>query len=119
MSTIAIPGADVTSDEVTKALEVGLGDHYEVLPGMRIPFNNVWSKPKPDRGDAIVVTGSNRLSRVQVRIVHRDGGTDIHMRPAGLTAVPLLVNAFGITRKVSRVLGDAFDRSAPQSRQAR
>jgi hypothetical protein len=33
MSTITIPRADVTSDEVSEALSEGLGPHYDVQPG--------------------------------------------------------------------------------------
>ena len=67
MATITVPRADVTPEEVSRALRVGLGPRYHVLPGVQAayPFGTL----RPDQPDAIVVgTGSGRLWRTQVRI---------------------------------------------------
>jgi hypothetical protein len=95
---------DVTSEEITQALRLGLGPRYNVLPGMRmtrVPFSSL----QPGEPDLIVVAiGSNRLWRVQLTITRQAGATQIRISPGGLTLSAILLNIFGVGRKVRRVL---------------
>jgi hypothetical protein len=107
MSVVTIPRADVSGEEVVKALRVALGERYEVLQGHRIP-RNLFGRPRPGQGDGdIVVIGSSGLSRVQLSIHHEVHETQIKLRPGGLTLGPLLINTLGIARTVSRALQHA------------
>ncbi|MHB1570315.1 MAG: hypothetical protein ACYC0H_14070 [Solirubrobacteraceae bacterium] len=112
MSKITVPRADLTTDEVVQALHRGLGQKYNVLPGMRLtlaPF----AKPVPGTPDTIVVgIASNRARRAQVSIVRRSGVCELQISPGGLTSDRLL-NMVVTTPKVRRVLADA-----PQLREA-
>ncbi|HEY3945827.1 MAG TPA: hypothetical protein VGL78_11435 [Solirubrobacteraceae bacterium] len=44
MSTITVPRADVTSEEVTDALRNGLDPRYDVASGMRMPRSEVLTR---------------------------------------------------------------------------
>ena len=106
MATITIPRADVTPEEVSRALRSGLGTRYHVLPGTEATY--AFGAPHPGEPDAIVVgIGSGRLWRTQVRVSRSGGQT--HIQVASAPAMPLtwLVNTLGITRKVHRVLKEA------------
>ena len=103
MPTVTIPRTDITSEQVGAALRHGLDDRYDVLPGMRMPQAPIGS-PHPSGPDDIVVgKGSSPMVRAQVSIVRRDGHTDIRITPGGL-AGDLLMNTFGIARKIRQVL---------------
>lgn len=106
MSTITVPRADLSTDEVVQALRNGLGQKYNVLAGMRLtlaPFG----KPELGTPDTIVVgIASNHVRRAQVSIVRRAGACELHISPGGLTADRLL-NMVVTTPKVKRVLADA------------
>jgi hypothetical protein len=111
MSTITVPRADVTSDEVADALRQGLGSRYKVLPGTGVNCWNPVGGPRPDHPDTIVVgTGSTRLSRAQVRISQDAGKTTLHVSPGGIGLLTL-ANRLWIVRKVRQVL-----RAAPSLR---
>jgi hypothetical protein len=111
MSTITIPRADVTSDEVADALRQGLGSWYKVLPGTSVNCWNPVGGPRPDHPDTIVVgTGSTRLSRAQVKISQDPGKTTLHVSPGGIGLLTL-TNRLWIVRKVRQVL-----RAAPSLR---
>jgi hypothetical protein len=106
MSKITVPRADLTTDEVVQALHQGLGQEYNVLPGMRLtlaPFG----KPEPGTPDTIVVgLGGNRVRRAEVSIVRRSGECELHISPGGLTSDRLL-NMLVTTPKIRRALADA------------
>jgi hypothetical protein len=111
MPTITIPRADLTSDEVTGALRAGLGPHYRVVPGMRMPQACLFAaEPNQDPDTILVSVGSNWLSsrffRAQVTLTRPSGQTVIRIRPGG-TSSELPVNAFGIVRKIRQVLASA------------
>lgn len=110
MPTITIPRAGVTSEEITKALQAGLGSRYNVLPGMRTARKPL-AGPEPAEPDTILVgTGSNRLFKAQLTISrHTMGHTDVRISPGGL-GWETIVSSFGIVRKVRRVLSDALVR---------
>jgi hypothetical protein len=106
MPTVTVPRADLTTEEVVAALRDGLGDGYNVLPGMAMG-RPAWSGPREGRANTIVVgTGDNRVVKAQVTLVPRDGRTDLRISPGGL-AGDLLMNTFGIARTVQRVLASS------------
>ncbi len=105
MSTITVPAGDVTTEQVVEALRTGLDPRYEVQPGMRMPRSPLFGRPRPDQPDVILVAASP-LVRAQVTIVHRPGHADIRITPAGL-AGDLVMNTFGVARKVRQALLDA------------
>ena len=111
MSTITIPRADLTSEEVTEALRAGLGPHYHVVPGMRMPQACLFAaEPDHDPDTILVSSGSSRLSnrffRAQVTLTRPSGQTLIRIRPGG-TSSEFPINALRITRKIRQVLTHA------------
>jgi hypothetical protein len=111
MPTITSPRADVTSEEVTAALRAGLGPHYRVVSGMRMPQACIFAaEPDQDPGTILVSTGSNRLSnqifRAQVTLTRRSGQTVIRIRPGG-TSSEFPINWIGLARKIRHVLASA------------
>ena len=111
MPTITIPRADLTSEEVTRALRAGLGPHYHVVPGMRMPQACLFAaEPNQDPDTILVSIGSNRLSnrffRAQVTLTRPSGQTVIRIRPGG-TSSEFPINALGIARKIRQVLASA------------
>jgi hypothetical protein len=106
MSTVTIPRADITSEQVGAALRDGLRGRYDVFPGMRMP-RLPFGGPRASGPDEIVVgQGQNPMVRAQVTITRGDGHTDIRITPGGV-AGDLLMNTFGIAREVRRVLREA------------
>jgi hypothetical protein len=104
MSTITIPRADVTTDEVSAALEQGLGPKYNVLPGMGMNWNPV-GNPRPNHPDMITVgKASTRLFRAEVKVSQRSGQTVLHVIGGGIGPPLRLLNRFWIAQKVCRVL---------------
>ena len=113
MPAITIPRADLTGEEVTRALRAGLGPHYHVAPGMRMPQACLFAaEPNHDPDTIVVSTGSSRLSsrlfRAQVTLTRPPGQTIIRIRPGG-TSSEFPVNALGIARKIRQVLASAPD----------
>ena len=111
MPTITIPRADLTSQEVTRALRAGLGPHYHVVPGMRMPQACLFAAEPNQNPDTILVSiGSSRLSnrffRAQVTLTRPSGQTVIQIRPGG-TSSEFPINALGIARKIRQVLVSA------------
>jgi hypothetical protein len=111
MPTITSPRADVTSEEVTAALRAGLGPHYRVVPGMRMPQACIFAaEPDQDPDTILISTGSNRLSnqifRAQVTLTRRSGQTVIRIRPGG-TSTEFPINWIGLARKIRHVLASA------------
>jgi hypothetical protein len=106
MSTVTVPRADLTTEEVVTVLRDGLGPDYNVLPGMamrRLPFLT----PHEGRPNKIVVgTGDNRVIKAQVTITPGDGRTEVRISPGGFTTT-FVLNTFGIVRKVRAVLADS------------
>lgn len=103
MSTITIPRADVTSDEVSAALSEGLGPGYDVQPGMKAPLLG-WGEPEESQPDDIAVgIGTSRPWRATVRLDRQAGQTRIRVTPAGLMWIRV-INTFWVARKVRRAL---------------
>jgi hypothetical protein len=104
LPTITIPRADLTSEEVTRALRAGLGPHYRVAPGMRMPQACLFAaEPDQDPDTILVSAGSSRFFRAQVTLTRPPGQTVIRIRPGG-TSSEFPVNALGIARKIRQVL---------------
>lgn len=111
LPAITIPRADLTSEEVTRALRAGLGPHYHVVPGMRMPQACLFAaEPNQDPDTILVSIGSSRLSnrffRAQVTLTRPSGQTVIRIRPGG-TSSEFPINALGIARKIRQVLASA------------
>jgi hypothetical protein len=103
MPTVTVPRADVTTEEVATVLREGLGDGYNVLPGMAMG-RPAWSGPHEGQPDTILVgTGSNRAVKAQVTLIRRSGQTELRISPGGLSG-DLVLNTLGIARKVRQVL---------------
>ena len=111
MSTVTVHRADLTTEEVVKALHDGLGPDYNVLPGMamrRLPF----LAPRVGLPNKIVVgTGDNRVIKAQVTITSADGQTKVRISPGGFTTT-FVINTFGIVRRVREVLASSPGLSA-------
>lgn len=105
MSTITVPAADVTSEQVVEALRAGLDPRYEVQPGMRMPRSPLFGGPRPDQPDVILVS-AGAMVRAQVTILRRPGHADIRVTPGGLLG-DLVMNTLGVARKVRDALLDA------------
>jgi hypothetical protein len=103
MPTITLPQADLTSAEIAELLRTGLGDHFHVQPGMRVPRRPL-AKPQAAAPNSIVVgTGSNRLFHAQLTITHRSSSTDVLLRPGGL-GWETIVNSVRIVPKIRKIL---------------
>jgi hypothetical protein len=106
MSTVTVTRANLTTEEVVTMLRDGLGDGYNVLPGMaigRLPCQGL----KQGRPNTIVVgTGDNRIVKAQVTITPQGGQAELRIRPGGVT-ISLLVNTFGIAREIRRALASS------------
>jgi hypothetical protein len=111
MYTVTVPRADLTTEEVATVLRDGLGAGYNVLPGMAMG-RTMLQGPHKGRPNTIVVgAGDNVIVKAQVTIIARDGQTDLRISPGGVTA-DLLINIFGVARKVRRVLATSPGLSA-------
>jgi hypothetical protein len=105
MSTVTVPRADITSQEVSEALRTRSRASVPHTAGMKA----IWGlrESRPDDPDSIVVgTGSNRVWKTQVRIDRQGGVTHIRVNSTG-PSVLWLANSLGITRKVHHVLAAA------------
>ncbi len=103
-TTITIPRADVTSEEVCRTLRDGLGDHYHVIPDVIMGQMQITgSRPATEPGHILVGTGSNQTFKAEVKISRQGEQTIISIKPGGLIW-PRVVNTFGIARKVRDVL---------------
>jgi hypothetical protein len=111
MPTVIVSRADLTTEEVVTVLRDGLGDEYNVLPGMAIAQMG-FQRPKKGRPNTIVVgTGDNGYVKAQVTITPRGGQTELRIRPGGIT-LGLLANTFGVARRVRDVLASSPGLSA-------
>lgn len=101
--TITVPRADLTTEEVVTVLRDGLGEGYSVLPRMAIG-RTALEGPHEGRPNTIEVGASgNRIVKAQVTIVPRGEHTVLRISPGG-TAFALLLNTFGVARRVRWVL---------------
>jgi acyl-[acyl carrier protein]--UDP-N-acetylglucosamine O-acyltransferase len=110
MSTITVPRANLTTDEVVTALRDRLGENYNVLPGMAIGRTSLQYPHKGQPNMIVVGIAENRIVKAQVTITRRGGQTEIRISPGGLTW-DLVVNTF-VARKIRRVLTSSPDLSA-------
>jgi hypothetical protein len=113
MQAITIPRADLTGEEVTRALRAGLGPRYHVVPGMRMPQGCLFAaEPNQDPDTILVNIGSSPLSRrffrAQVTLTRSSGQTVIKIRPGG-TSSEFPINALGIARRIRQVLTSVPD----------
>lgn len=106
MSTVTVPRADVTTEEVTAVLRNGLGSRYHVTPGMRMTRNPFGSPRPAGPGEILVDAGSGAVVRAQVRIIRQSDRTQIRITPGGLLG-QLVLNTFGIAPEIHRVLKEA------------
>jgi pimeloyl-ACP methyl ester carboxylesterase len=106
MPTITIPRTDITTQQISAALRAGLDSRYDVLPGMRMTRIPAGSPQAAGADEIMVGKGPTPMVRAQVTIIRRADHTDIRITPGGV-AGDLLMNAFGIARKIRRVLLDA------------
>jgi hypothetical protein len=111
MSTVTVPRADLTTEEVVTVLRDGLGASYNVLPEMIIG-RTMLQNPRKGRPNTIVVgTGENRVVKAQVTINSRGGQTELRISPGGVTW-DLMLNTFGVARKIREVLANSPSLSA-------
>jgi hypothetical protein len=103
MPTVTVSRPDLTTDEVVAVLRNGLGDGYNVLPGMAMG-RMYFQAPHQGRPNTIVVgTGENRVVKAQVTITPRGGQTELRISAGGITW-DFALNSFGVARKVRGVL---------------
>ena len=103
MPTVTVPRADLTTDEVVSALRDGLGEGYNVLPGKAIGRTMYQAEHDGQPNEIVVGTGENRLVKAQVTITSRGGQTELRISAGGLSW-DWLMNNFGVTQKVKKVL---------------
>ncbi len=111
MPTVTVPRPDVTTEEVVQVLRGGLGDGYNVLPGMAMGRTMYQAEHEGQPNMIVVGTGQNRIVKAQVTITPRGGQTELRISAGGLSW-DWLLNTFGVARKVQRVLADAPGLSA-------
>ena len=106
MSTVTVPRADLTTEEVATVLRDRLGHGYNVLPGMAMGRTALQGPHKGRPNTIVVGTGDNVIIKAQVTIIPQDGQTRLRISPGGITA-DRLVNTFGIARKVRKALASS------------
>jgi hypothetical protein len=111
MPTVTVTRADLTTEEVVTVLRNGLGDDYNVLPGMAIGRTTLQDPHKGRPNTIVVGTGENRIVKAQVTITPRGGQTELRISPGGVTW-DLVLNTFGVARKIRRVLASSPSLSA-------
>jgi hypothetical protein len=111
MSTVTVPRADLTTEEVVAVLRDGLGAGYNVLPGMAMGRTALQGPHKGRPNTIVVGTGDNIIVKAQVTISPRGGQTELRISPGGIT-LDRLVNTFGVAREVRRVLASSLGLSA-------
>ena len=103
MPTVTIPRPDLTTEEVVTLLRNGLGAGYNVLPDMAMG-RTAFQGPRKGQPNTIVVgIGDNRVVKAQVTITPQGRQTELRISPGGVTW-DLVLNIFGVARKVRRVL---------------
>jgi hypothetical protein len=103
LSVITVPRTDLTAETVAATLRDGLGDRYNVLPGMAMGRMMIQGPRKGQPNMIVIGTGENLVVKAQVTIMAQDGHTKLRISPGGVT-LDLLLNSLGIARKVRRVL---------------
>jgi len=103
MPTVTVPRADLTTEDVVSALRDGLGEGYNVLPGKAIGRTMYQAEHDGQPNEIVVGTGENRLVKAQVTITSRGGQTELRISAGGLSW-DWLMNNFGVTQKVKKVL---------------
>ncbi len=111
MPTLTCPLADLTTEQVVAVLRNGLGARYNVLPGMAMGRTTFQDPRKGPPNKIVVGTGGNLIVKAQVTITPRDGQTELRISPGGVTW-DLLLNTFGVARKIRRVLASSPSLSA-------
>jgi hypothetical protein len=106
MPTVTIPRTDITSEQIGAALRDGLDDRYDVLIGKRMNRFPIGTPRAAGPDEIVVGKGPSPMVRAQVTIIRRADRTDIRITPGGV-AGDLLMNTFGIARKIRHVLLDA------------
>jgi hypothetical protein len=106
MSTVTVPRADLSTEEVVTALRNGLGETYNVLPGMAMGRTILQTPRKGPPNKIVVGTGENMIVKAQVTIIPRDGRTELRISPGGVTW-DLVYNTFGVARKIREVLASS------------
>lgn len=103
MSTITAHRSDLHTHDIAAHLRAGLGDRYQVIPGMRTARKPL-AKPRPGADNTIFVgKGSSRLFCAHVTIVRRQAKTEFRVTPGGL-GWETIVNSFGISRRIGHLL---------------
>jgi hypothetical protein len=104
MSTVTVPRADLSTEEVVTALRSGLGENYNVLPGMAMG-RTILQEPRKGRPNTIVVgIGENRIVKAQVTIRPRGEQTQLRISPGGVTW-DLIFNTLGDGHGPHRSIG--------------
>jgi hypothetical protein len=111
MSTLTVPRPDLTTEEVVRVLRDGLGENYNVLPGMAMGRTILQAPRKGPANKIVVGTGENVIVKAQVTITPRDGQTELRISPGGVTW-DLVYNTFGVARKIRGVLTSSPSLSA-------
>jgi hypothetical protein len=106
MPTVTVPRANLTAEEVVTVLRDGLGEGYNVLPGMAIGQVAFQATKQGTPNTIVVGTGNNQYIKAQVTITPHGEQTELRIRPGGLT-MDLLINTFGISREIRKVLADS------------
>jgi hypothetical protein len=111
---VTTPRIGVSLHEVAQPLWRGLGPRYYVVMGVTTSWYSGRSRPG---GPDVILVGavSNRFWRAHVRIVWRRDGTSVCVSPGGVAGARLF-NAFGIVRRVRRVLREAPELARGRSR---
>jgi hypothetical protein len=111
MPTVTIFRADLTTEEVVTVLRNGLGAGYNVLPGMAMGRTALHGPREGQPNTIVVGIGDNRVVKAQVTINPRGPKTELRISPGGVTW-DLVINIFGVARKVRRVLANPPSPSA-------
>jgi hypothetical protein len=111
---VTLPG-EITGEQVSRTLRDGLPSRFEVRPATKFKGRLFGFRTEPAGRDVTVVTaGVSGLWRAEVTVVRASGETRVRIRSGGDS----LYSAFGVARKVRRVLREIDSHEPPRQEAA-
>jgi ABC-2 type transport system permease protein len=111
---VTLPG-EITGEQVSRTLRDGLPSRFEVRPATKFRGRLFGFRTEPAGRDVTVVTaGVSGLWRAEVTVVRASGETRVRIRSGG----DPLYSAFGVARKVRRVLREIDSHEPPRQEAA-
>jgi hypothetical protein len=93
MPNVKVRKTAISAEDAAEVIRRGLGDGYQVETS----------------GDAEILVRKSAVSRAKVRLQEEAGGTVFHVSGQGYPFILMLVNQYGIAKRVAAVIGEAAE----------